>query len=695
MTAKNRLDTASLRVISRRDFLFPDYAASLFFLLVAVGIINLARKVRGGNIVEKSKTKICNHCGKPLLEDATFCIYCGSKVEDVVPFEERENSGSSESQFAECPRCGKPFGEGNAFCIFCGTPVAASRDMTGKDFQVPEARACLQNKSGEKVPKVRKDRTVAMAVGCTILLIALLVGWNWIQNGKGQESSANPVEEQNSAEISDNTPDDSEEKVPANAASLLSEIPAGIWTPAGEQPDDWENGWHALHIVSIDEEKLTFFLEKVSSAPSSRIATTEAITVSFADGKAKFFVEDSWNNTGSGTIQLVDKETIHISVAITDPASDAMWDVEMDADFSFCQSASQSSDNENLGEIADSENYQEYMSYVSDTAGFFSQKTVETICRYNAQFDNACGSIVGVITVLSLHGENMEDFVYEAGEDLGLGSKDICLLVDAQTEKWQIAVSGGTMEKISDDEFLVLKNSTYDNFYDSFFAGEADEVIISLFKDTFAPWYEQVADKIRAEDNVAGTQEQGNVPAENIPANLGTTKDDIEQEFNNLSYQNGASFSVANAQFILEEDEKSATFQFESPAPVSFSYSFDGSYGEISIDSAANSAKITELANATFLILSRDETSEEFKELPSQVWEQEPIKETYNHPDCAAGLAPLYAASDYKECVRETYTSSYPVSGYTCNFYLYHDYIALHSGKTGDAYSGKITFTKG
>ena len=90
-----------------------------------------------------------------------------------------------------------------------------------------------------------------------------------------------------------------------------------------------------------------------------------------------------------------------------------------------------------------------------------------------------------------------------------------------------------------------------------------------------------------------------------------------------------------------------------------------------------------------------DETSEEFKELPSQVWEQEPIKETYNHPDCAAGLAPLYAASDYKECVRETYTSSYPVSGYTCNFYLYHDYIALHSGKTGDAYSGKITFTKG
>lgn len=348
--------------------------------------------------------------------------------------------------------------------------------------------------------------------------------------------------------------------------------------------------------------------------------------------------------------------------------------------------------------IEHSENYEKYARYIDDKASYFSEETIEKISDYNAQFDSSYGSIVGVATVTSLNGENIEDFTYSAGNALGLGEGDMCFLIDAETQSWQVVLGNTLWEQISDDSLRSLETSFHQTITDKIFEGDADQEIIHLFEKCFSPWYEQIMSNPGTDTVPDVTEPESNTdPVEEpTPTGLGTTEDAILQEFKKKSSQHqGASFSVTNPSFTLSVDGKFAQFQFDAPASVSFQYATDQSYGDITIGSVENSSKITELANAAFLILSGSDDSTSFKGFPSQVWDQEPDRETYNHPDCAAGMAPLYSADYYKECVKDTYTATYTADGYTCTFYLYHDYIALKSGHTGDTYSGNITFTKG
>lgn len=57
---------------------------------------------------------ICKRCGKPLVEDAVFCQYCGEKVKRA------------------CKTCGKEISEDAIFCPYCGSKVCVA-EVNQKD----------------------------------------------------------------------------------------------------------------------------------------------------------------------------------------------------------------------------------------------------------------------------------------------------------------------------------------------------------------------------------------------------------------------------------------------------------------------------------------------------------------------------------------------------------------------------------
>ena len=318
-------------------------------------------------------------------------------------------------------------------------------------------------------------------------------------------------------------PGGSSEPVENNSGTTdLSNLYIGAWIAEGQSEGDEQNGWTALYLNSATGNSVTFSLEKIQSAPASRMASTYPITVTLESGKGTFPVSDSWGNSGTGEITVKDG-VIYVKVSITNPDPMSMWDISMDTDF------------------------------------------------------------------------------YPEVAPVG---------------------SAGTTAPMT---------------------------------------------------------------------GFGTTEEEITQEFKNQSYQHGASFSVSDMMFLIGADGKTATFQFDfGEASATFNYYVDRSYGEISVGNVSNRLKLTEVANAAFLILSGNDNSTSFKSLPSTVFGTEPTEtESYYSEDAA-----VKQGSSYVETVMDAYTGVYTADDYECTFWLSHCYDAMQVGRLNDRYSGNIKFSK-
>lgn len=66
----------------------------------------------------------CPKCKKEINDNATFCKYCGEKVENIQLQSEDFGDNSKEiSSFTICPNCEKKMDKSKSFCTFCGTPL--------------------------------------------------------------------------------------------------------------------------------------------------------------------------------------------------------------------------------------------------------------------------------------------------------------------------------------------------------------------------------------------------------------------------------------------------------------------------------------------------------------------------------------------------------------------------------------------
>lgn len=266
----------------------------------------------------------CEKCGAKLEPNERFCPYCGEVVENA----------------SQAPSTPPP-------------PPSPAPQSPPADPPAPD----FNKKPGDKKPIIIGIAAAAVLLAVILAAVFLLGGKDKPDNaavspapgqsldpsaepaGTGSASPSQPLGTQDpSAGPSEAPSADASQPVesatPSAAPASLSGLYIGTWAAEGCTVGDEENGWQALYLESVNGNTLTFALEKISAAMSfNRIARAEPITVTLENGKGTFLVEnDGWFNSGRGVI-TVKGDAIHVTVDITDPDPNAMWDLTMDADF--------------------------------------------------------------------------------------------------------------------------------------------------------------------------------------------------------------------------------------------------------------------------------------------------------------------------------------------------------------------------
>jgi predicted amidophosphoribosyltransferase len=108
----------------------------------------LALKRRGLNPDEelkKERGNICPNCGTANLENAKFCIGCGSGLNKASTPKMNEVKSNS----IVCPGCGSENRPGSKFCIGCGNSLAT--DKHEENEKVPDSVICPECQSENKL----------------------------------------------------------------------------------------------------------------------------------------------------------------------------------------------------------------------------------------------------------------------------------------------------------------------------------------------------------------------------------------------------------------------------------------------------------------------------------------------------------------------------------------------------------------
>ena len=104
-------------------------------------------------------------------------------------------------------------------------------------------------------------------------------------------------------------------------------------------------------------------------------------------------------------------------------------------------------------------NYGQYEDFLEDDADLFSDTTLETFAKYNAQLDYTYGSIMGLVTTDDLDGKSMADYAIDESAELELGDSDMLLLIDTDSEQWYLAY-GDEMASYVDNDLSILFKET-------------------------------------------------------------------------------------------------------------------------------------------------------------------------------------------------------------------------------------------
>lgn len=113
----------------------------------------LALKRRGLNPDEefkKERGNICPNCGTANLENAKFCIGCGSGLNKTSTPKMNEVKSNS----IVCPGCGSENRPGSKFCIGCGNSLETTANKHEENEKVPDSVICpecnFENNQGSK-----------------------------------------------------------------------------------------------------------------------------------------------------------------------------------------------------------------------------------------------------------------------------------------------------------------------------------------------------------------------------------------------------------------------------------------------------------------------------------------------------------------------------------------------------------------
>ena len=128
-------------------------------------------------------------------------------------------------------------------------------------------------------------------------------------------------------------------------------------------------------------------------------------------------------------------------------------------------------------------NYGQYEDFLEDDADLFSDTTLETFAKYNAQLDYTYGSIMGLVTTDDLDGKSMADYAIDESAELELGDSDMLLLIDTDSEQWYLAYGNDMASYVDNDLSILFKENL-----GSLFTGNAGSSVTGLYKGLLS-WY--------------------------------------------------------------------------------------------------------------------------------------------------------------------------------------------------------------
>ncbi|WP_195608343.1 TPM domain-containing protein [Intestinimonas butyriciproducens] len=118
-----------------------------------------------------------------------------------------------------------------------------------------------------------------------------------------------------------------------------------------------------------------------------------------------------------------------------------------------------------------------YTDWLWDEAGVLSDATEETLCLYNANWDARYGMIMAVAAVSDTDGMAIDTYTYQLGNDIGLGSQDLLLVMDVGGQDAFLIPGDSVTSALSDS----VITQYMDQYYDAFMARDYDTFALGVF----------------------------------------------------------------------------------------------------------------------------------------------------------------------------------------------------------------------
>ena len=119
-----------------------------------------------------------------------------------------------------------------------------------------------------------------------------------------------------------------------------------------------------------------------------------------------------------------------------------------------------------------------YHHWIADSAELLSDDTEAIAEKYNETWDSKYSSVMAVATVSDTKGYTLEEYARKLAENWGLGTNDICLVIDKEKDDYYAAFGSSFTQKTTDTQQWQLKTAIEQTLYD----GEYDSAVTALYR---------------------------------------------------------------------------------------------------------------------------------------------------------------------------------------------------------------------
>lgn len=119
----------------------------------------------------------------------------------------------------------------------------------------------------------------------------------------------------------------------------------------------------------------------------------------------------------------------------------------------------------------------EFYQWIQDDAKLLSSETEAVIEQYNTAWNDRYYAVIAVAAVDSIRGWDADEFAFALGEEWGLGSNDMLLLL-VEGQDYYVALGDTLLDYMTDTQQAKLKSAIEPDYYQ----GDYDAAAVSFFR---------------------------------------------------------------------------------------------------------------------------------------------------------------------------------------------------------------------